>query len=233
VNAPHVSALLLDFDGIVAESERENGELVRAFFRDRFGIDITADDERSVYGFPWPETFAALFGRYGIALSPAEAWPPFFRSKLAWLEAHPVRIATGLSELLGLPVAKALVSGSHREEIEAMLASAGLDRLPVDTVISRDDVRRGKPDPEGFLAASARLGVPPAEALVFEDSRPGIAAARAAGMPVAFVRELSPEDNAVLADAAFDTLAAAVPWVRERIGVARPGGPRTPGRGVQ
>ena len=221
---PGIEALLLDFDGVVIESERENGEMVRAFFRSRFGIEITAGDERSVYGFPWPETFAALFERYGIEMSPAEAWPPFFASKLAWLAAHPPRLATGLAELLALPVAKALVSGSHRVEIEAMLASAGRHPLAVDLVISRDDVRAGKPDPEGFLAACARLGVPAARALVFEDSRPGIAAARAGGMPVAFVRELSPEDNAGMADVAFDTLAAAVPWVRGHLG-------RAPGAG--
>ena len=99
-----------------------------------------------------------------------------------------------------------------------MLASAGRHPLGVDFVISRDDVQAGKPDPEGFLAACARLGVPAARAFVFEDSRPGITAARAGGMPVAFVRELSPEDNADLADIAFDTLAAAVPWVRRRLG---------------
>jgi HAD superfamily hydrolase (TIGR01509 family) len=218
VKRPLISALLLDFDGVVAESERENVELVRAFFRQRFGVEITVDDERSVYGFPWPETLAALFGRYGIGMSPAEAWPLLFHAKLAWLAGHPVRIATGLTALLALPVAKALVSGSHREEIDAMLASAGYPRLDVDVVITRDDVSRGKPDPEGFLAACSRLAVPAAEAFVFEDSQPGIAAARAAGMPVAFVRELSPEDNAGLADVAFDTLAEAVPWVRERLG---------------
>jgi HAD superfamily hydrolase (TIGR01509 family) len=213
-----VNALVLDFDGIVVESERENVQLARVFFRERFGVEITAKDEESVYGFAWPETFAALFERHGIRLSPAEAWPPFFRTKLAWLAGHPVRIATGLAELLALPVAKALVSGSQREEIEAMLASAAHPRLAVDVMISREDVRRGKPDPEGFLAACARLGVPPRAALVFEDSRPGIEAARAAGMPVVFVRELAPEDNAGLADAAFDTLAEAVPWVRRQLG---------------
>jgi len=224
VTAPAIEALLLDFDGIVVESERENGAMVRAFFRDRFGVDITAEDERSVYGFPWPETFAALFARHGISMSPTRAWPLFFKSKLAWLAGHPPRLATGLDELLALPVAKALVSGSHRVEIEAMLAGAGRDPLGVDVVITRDDVRAGKPDPEGFAAACARLGVPAARALVFEDSRPGIAAARAGGMPVAFVRELSPEDNASLADIAFDTLAAAVPWVRERLAARRRGG---------
>jgi HAD superfamily hydrolase (TIGR01509 family) len=218
VIVPVIEALLLDFDGVVVESERENGVMVREFFRDRFGIEITEEDERSVYGFPWPETFAALFGRHGIAMSPAEAWPLFYRSKLAWLAERPPRVATGLSDLLALPVAKALVSGSHREEIEAMLACAGRHPLGVDLVISRDDVRAGKPDPEGFLAACARLGVPADRAIVFEDSRPGIAAARAGGLPVAFIRELSPEDNADLADIAFATLAAAVPWVRARLG---------------
>ncbi len=219
--APVIEALLLDFDGIVIESERENGEMVRAFFRDRFGVEITVEDERRVYGFPWPETFAALFGRYGIPMTPAEAWPLFFRSKLAWLAERPPRTATGLTDLLALPVAKALVSGSHREEIDAMLAAAGRRPLAVDLVITRDDVGAGKPDPEGFLAACARLGVPAPRAFVFEDSRPGIAAARAAGMPVAFVHELSPEDNAGLADVAFGTLAEAVPWVRERLGRGR------------
>ena len=154
-------------------------------------------------------------------MSPAEAWRLFFPGKLAWLAEHPVRMATGLPELAGLPVAKALVSGSHRGEIEAMLASAGHPHLGIDFMICREDVSRSKPDPEGFLAACSRLGVPPAEALVFEDSRPGIAAARAAGTAVAFVRELSPEDNAGLADVAFDTLADAVPWVRERLGPGR------------
>jgi HAD superfamily hydrolase (TIGR01509 family) len=233
VRRPLIAALLLDFDGVVAESERQNAELARAFFRARFGIELSGEDERSVFGFPWPETFAALFGRYGIAMNPDEAWPQFFRTKLAWLAEHPVRMATGLSEIADLPVARALVSGSQREEIEAMLSSAGNPRLGVEVVITRDDVRRGKPDPEGFLAACTRLGVPPAEALVLEDSRPGIAAARAAGTPVAFVRELSPEDNALLADVAFETLEAAVPWIRERLGGRRHRLAGTHGSGVQ
>ena len=102
-----------------------------------------------------------------------------------------------------------------------MLGSAGLGGLGVEVVVAHDDVVRGKPDPEGFLKACSLLGVRPSEALVFEDSRPGIASARAAGIPVAFVREFSVEDNARLADRCFESLADAVPWVRQRIGWGR------------
>jgi mannitol-1-/sugar-/sorbitol-6-phosphatase len=48
-------------------------------------------------------------------------------------------------------------------------------------LVSADDVRRGKPDPEGYLCAAALLGADPARCLVVEDAPAGIAAARAAG----------------------------------------------------
>ncbi|MEY4761874.1 MAG: hypothetical protein RLZZ200_1730 [Pseudomonadota bacterium] len=60
--------------------------------------------------------------------------------------------------------------------------------LPIPSLmITADDVRRGKPDPEGFLLAADRLGVPITECLVFEDSPAGVAAAKAAGAKVAIV----------------------------------------------
>jgi sugar-phosphatase len=60
------------------------------------------------------------------------------------------------------------------------LAAAGLPTPAV--LVTGDDVRRGKPDPEGYLAAAALLGVAPADAIVVEDSPDGIRAARAAAV---------------------------------------------------
>jgi len=75
----------------------------------------------------------------------------------------------------------AVVSGGTRESVIASLAALGLlDRF--DTLVCAGDHKRGKPDPEAFLLAAARLGVPPAACLVFEDTDMGIQAARAAGM---------------------------------------------------
>jgi sugar-phosphatase len=61
-------------------------------------------------------------------------------------------------------------------------------KLPIPRVmVTAEDVKRGKPDPEGFLIAAQRLGVPIEECLVFEDSPAGVAAAKAAGAHVAIV----------------------------------------------
>jgi sugar-phosphatase len=57
--------------------------------------------------------------------------------------------------------------------------------LPIPPVfVTAEDVRRGKPDPEGYLLAAARLGVEPSKCVVVEDSPPGVAAGNAAGMVV-------------------------------------------------
>jgi len=75
----------------------------------------------------------------------------------------------------------AVVSGGTRESVVASLELLHLlDRF--DTLVCAGDYQRGKPDPEPFLVAAARLGVAPADCLVFEDTDMGIQAATAAGM---------------------------------------------------
>jgi beta-phosphoglucomutase-like phosphatase (HAD superfamily) len=78
-------------------------------------------------------------------------------------------------------------------------------------------VGEGKPDPEGFLRAVARLGVPAAETLAFEDSPAGIESARRAGIAVAFVAELASRENASLADMRFESFLDAWQWVNARV----------------
>jgi HAD superfamily hydrolase (TIGR01509 family) len=75
----------------------------------------------------------------------------------------------------------AVVSGSTRDSVEASLRAIGLlDRFEV--LVCAGDYRKSKPDPEPFLIAAERLGVPPENCLVFEDTQMGINAAIAAGM---------------------------------------------------
>jgi beta-phosphoglucomutase len=75
----------------------------------------------------------------------------------------------------------AIVTGAQRADVDLVLAAAGLADT-FATVVTVEDVSAGKPDPEGFLMAAARLGVSPEGVLVFEDSTAGVRAATAAGM---------------------------------------------------
>jgi beta-phosphoglucomutase-like phosphatase (HAD superfamily) len=77
-------------------------------------------------------------------------------------------------------VPTALATMSYLSQVERILAALGLQR-EFDAVVTRDDVRRSKPDPEIYVAAASRLGLAPASCLVIEDSLPGVQAALAAG----------------------------------------------------
>lgn len=85
-----------------------------------------------------------------------------------------------LSNLKALGYKVGLASNSVRESVEMMMSKANLSAY-LDTVLSNEDVSQGKPSPEMYEAAMARLGVEPDETLVVEDNEHGIAAAKAAG----------------------------------------------------
>ncbi len=86
----------------------------------------------------------------------------------------------------------AVVSGSNRESITRSLTTVGLlDRF--DLIVGSDDYTRSKPAPDAYLTAASRLGVAPADCLVFEDAAIGLEAAAAAGMTS--VRVPSPQER--------------------------------------
>jgi len=75
----------------------------------------------------------------------------------------------------------ALVTMSRRSEVVHVLNSIGIECL-LDLIITAEDIRRGKPDPEGYILAANKLQVEPHECLVLEDSVNGVLAAQSAGM---------------------------------------------------
>jgi beta-phosphoglucomutase-like phosphatase (HAD superfamily) len=106
-----------------------------------------------------------------------------------------------------------VASGAFREEIEHVLAAAGID-THFDTVVAIDDVRHGKPHPEGFtraldqINALAAPGAPiaPDEVVAVEDATEDAGAARAAGMHVAAIRGLGYDPASQLADIVIERL---------------------------
>jgi len=73
----------------------------------------------------------------------------------------------------------AIASGSSRPSIQPVMAALGIE---ADALVTSEDVKRGKPHPDLFLAAAERLGARPADCVVVEDSDVGIECARNAGM---------------------------------------------------
>ena len=77
---------------------------------------------------------------------------------------------------------QALASSASLENVEVILAALSIEGR-FDAIVTAEDVSRGKPDPEVFLVAAAKVSTPPTRCVVIEDSAAGIEAARRAGMP--------------------------------------------------
>jgi sugar-phosphatase len=125
--------------------------------------------------------------------------------------ADEVTAIDGAAELIAAwgPRPWAAVTSGPRALMAARLAVAG---LPVPAVlIGADDVERGKPDPEGYLAAARALGVDPAHCLVVEDAPAGIAAAKAAGARVVAVTTTHAATDLAGADEVVTSLRALLP----------------------
>ena len=108
----------------------------------------------------------------------------------------------------------AIASSTHLENITTTLDVLGLVEY-FAAIITAEDVKRGKPDPEVFLTAAQRIGVEPGDGVVFEDALVGIAVAKAAGMRVVAVATTEPKEKLAHADWVvdrMDELSAAQLW---------------------
>ncbi|AXG76924.1 HAD family hydrolase [Streptomyces paludis] len=171
----HAEALLFDNDGTLVSSL---ASVTRCWSRWAQEYGVTPEDFARVglHGRPAAEIVADLVPAAGVAAAVA---------RIEQLEvddvAGGVELLPGTAELLAaLPAERwAVVTSAGRRLAEARLAEAG---IRPKTLITADDITRGKPDPEPYLLGAARLGVDPARCVVFEDAPAGLASARAAGM---------------------------------------------------
>jgi sugar-phosphatase len=179
----HPRAWLFDLDGTLVDSDRAS---TRAWARlaDRYALDLAAI--LRVHGGRAPESTLALAAPQLPPATVAEALADLWRGLyddvsdvVAHAGAHDLIRAI---ETAGRPWA--IVTACDRRLAAARLAAAG---LAPGLVVTSEDLTAGKPDPQGYLLAAARLCVPPAECLVVEDAAAGVEAGRRAGMRVAGV----------------------------------------------
>ncbi|MEU2065123.1 HAD family phosphatase [Streptomyces sp. NPDC013455] len=176
--------VIFDLDGTLVDSEPNYYEASRWTLAEHGVPDFTWAEHESYVGISTRQTVAIWRERYGLRAPVAELLGALNRRYLdlarAGTPVYPEMRA--FVELLAADsVPMAVASGSSPEAIEAILAGTGLGAF-LRTAVSADEVPRGKPAPDVFLAAARRLGAEPADCVVLEDAAPGAAAAHAAGM---------------------------------------------------
>lgn len=193
-------AVLFDLDGVLVDSA-EVVERTWQRWAARHGLD-PADVIRTAHGRRTIETVRLLAPHLAAdeevaALAASES-----------TETDGVHEVPGARELLAsLPRGSwAVVTSGIRPVAELRLRHTGLPTPPV--LVTADQVRHGKPHPEGYLTAAARLGVGPARCMVIEDAPPGIEAAHAAGMRVVAVASTYDAEALAGADAVAPALSS-------------------------
>jgi len=204
-----MTAVIFDCDGTLVDSE----PLARAAWEQAlvpYGYTVSEADVEACVGLPFP-TVHAYFAERAPLPGHDEMWTAFSAGLFELIDTRLVRFedAVGAVRELrerGVPVAVA--SSSPRERLHRTLGRAGLlDAF--DVTVAGDEVSRGKPAPDMFLLAAARLGVEPGACVVIEDSPPGVQAGRAAGMvTVAVCRVPGTEASLAAADRVVDTVTA-------------------------
>jgi beta-phosphoglucomutase len=177
-------AVLWDMDGTLVDSEEFHWLSWRETMAAE-GIPITRDQ------------FAVTFGQRNDSILPhwlgADATPDRIRRVGDAKEAMYRKLVrdSGLAPLLGAADwvrrlsqekwRQAVASSAPRANLDVVLKVIGLAKC-FQAIVSAEDVTAGKPDPQVFLIAAARLKIPPAQCIVVEDAAAGIEAARRAGM---------------------------------------------------
>ncbi|MFD1544685.1 HAD family hydrolase [Nonomuraea guangzhouensis] len=174
---------MFDLDGVLVDSEPVWEEVRRAFVADHGGT-WQEDTQSRLMGMSTQE-WAAYLHELGVTLPPDEIARGVV-DQMAERYRHGVPLMKGAPEAVRrladeLPLG--LASSSPRALIEVVLDAAGFrDRFAV--TVSTEEVPRGKPAPDGYLAATAQLGVDPRACVAVEDSSNGLRSAHAAGMRV-------------------------------------------------
>ncbi len=221
-------AVIFDFNGIIVDDEPIHFQLFQKVLGEE-GITLTEEAYYERYlGFDDRGAFMAGFQDNGRSLSATKLQELIERKAVYYQEAirNHVSIFPGVKTLvadLSTAFPLAVASGALRDEIDTILNTAGL-LSHFRAIVSAEDVKHGKPEPEIFLKALAALNalkpnaatIQAGDCVVIEDSKEGIRGARRAGMKCMAVTNSHPAELLSEADAVVKSLEdVALPFLQQ------------------
>ncbi len=185
-----IKAVLFDFDGVIVDSEPLHMKTFLELLAP-YGVEVGIERwYREFAGTGSRHIFEVLVKERGIREDVGalvERRKALYESRV---RAGALREMPGVRDFLRLlrerGIKAAIVSGSHRTNVQAALETLSLGQF--DLIVSGDDLKERKPDPGPFLFAAKKLGLPSTECLVIEDSISGCEAARRAGMRLVWMK---------------------------------------------
>ena len=175
--------IIFDCDGVLIDSEvLSAGALIDTLASHGVAVDL-AFVARHFIGRAYPVIVSEVRARFGVDLP--ESFEAEYRARLLAAFEAGLTVMEGATQALAmLDVPFCLATSSSPARLAASLRISGLEKVFTGRAFTASEVARGKPAPDLFLHAAARMGADPRACVVVEDSGAGLAAGQAAGMQV-------------------------------------------------
>jgi beta-phosphoglucomutase len=181
-----IKAAIFDMDGTMINNMAAHRQAWKEFLK-RHNIQLTDEEYRAKINGKKNDTIFELVFNKPLSEAEMQAYTEEKEGIYREIYAPDIKEISGLTQVVaelqqkGLMTAIATTAPAKNRDFA--LRELGLEGK-FGVILGEEHVKQGKPNPEIYLSAARELGVPPGQCLVFEDSPPGVASAKAAGMTV-------------------------------------------------
>ncbi|MBN1942286.1 MAG: HAD-IA family hydrolase [Phycisphaerae bacterium] len=176
--------MIFDMDGVLCDSEPFIREAATRLLKERYGLSPQPEDFLPFVGAGDNRFIGGVAEKYGVRITLPDDKQRTYDIYLDLIRGR-LQPFAGVREFIAACRARglklAIASASDQRKVNGNLAQIGLPHETFDAVVTGSDVTRHKPDPQCFLLAAERIGLPASQCLVVEDANNGCRAAKAAG----------------------------------------------------
>jgi len=199
-----IRAVIFDMDGVIIDSEPMHYKILNDFGQLK-GFNVSTDEYDTYIGTTDISMWGKLKEKHKLPETVGMLVNTHLNSCIDYVRTNktvkPIKgIDNLIKSLIKCDIALAIASSAPKKRVDAVLETFGINKF-FKAIVSGDEVKSGKPEPDVFLYSSKLLGIQPEMCVVIEDSYNGIKAAKAAGMKcIAYKNPNSGKQDLSLAD---------------------------------